>query len=156
MWGVAYQLADLCRLITLEPGDVVLTGTPANSRPMEPGDVVAVEIGGLGRLENTVVDWDVDLTGPASRWRSPPTRCTSPSPSPRTKPSAWPGEQRMKVHVDMNLCQSHGECVMPAPDVFDLGDDDVLVWKEDVPEERRAAVEAAIDACPMMAIRIKD
>jgi 2-keto-4-pentenoate hydratase/2-oxohepta-3-ene-1,7-dioic acid hydratase in catechol pathway len=62
VWGVAYQLADLCRLITLLPGDVVLTGTPANSRPMEPGDVVAVEISGLGRLENTVVDWDVDLT----------------------------------------------------------------------------------------------
>jgi 5-oxopent-3-ene-1,2,5-tricarboxylate decarboxylase/2-hydroxyhepta-2,4-diene-1,7-dioate isomerase len=63
VWGVAYQLADLCRLITLEPGDVVLTGTPANSRPMEPGDVVAVEISGLGRIENTVVDWNVDLTG---------------------------------------------------------------------------------------------
>jgi 5-oxopent-3-ene-1,2,5-tricarboxylate decarboxylase/2-hydroxyhepta-2,4-diene-1,7-dioate isomerase len=62
IWGVAYQLADICRLITLEPGDVVLTGTPANSRPMEPGDVVAVEISGLGRVENTVVDWDVDLT----------------------------------------------------------------------------------------------
>jgi 5-oxopent-3-ene-1,2,5-tricarboxylate decarboxylase / 2-hydroxyhepta-2,4-diene-1,7-dioate isomerase len=62
IWGVAYQLADLARLITLEPGDVVLTGTPANSRPMEPGDTVAVEISGLGRLENTVVDWDVDLT----------------------------------------------------------------------------------------------
>jgi 5-oxopent-3-ene-1,2,5-tricarboxylate decarboxylase/2-hydroxyhepta-2,4-diene-1,7-dioate isomerase len=63
IWGVAYQLADLCRLITLEPGDVLLTGTPANSRPMEPGDVVAVEISGLGRVENKVVDWDVDLTG---------------------------------------------------------------------------------------------
>jgi 5-oxopent-3-ene-1,2,5-tricarboxylate decarboxylase/2-hydroxyhepta-2,4-diene-1,7-dioate isomerase len=62
IWGVAYQLADLNRLITLEPGDVVLTGTPANSRPMEPGDVVAVEVSGLGRVENTVVDWDVDLT----------------------------------------------------------------------------------------------
>jgi 5-oxopent-3-ene-1,2,5-tricarboxylate decarboxylase/2-hydroxyhepta-2,4-diene-1,7-dioate isomerase len=63
LFGVAYQLADLCRLITLEPGDVVLTGTPANSRPMEPGDVVEVEIDGLGRLTNRVVDWDVDLTG---------------------------------------------------------------------------------------------
>jgi len=62
IWGVAYQLADLSRLITLEPGDVVLTGTPANSRPMEPGDVVVVEISGLGRVENTIVDWDVDLT----------------------------------------------------------------------------------------------
>jgi 5-oxopent-3-ene-1,2,5-tricarboxylate decarboxylase / 2-hydroxyhepta-2,4-diene-1,7-dioate isomerase len=62
LWGVAYQLADICRLITLEPGDVILTGTPANSRPMEVGDVVAVEISGLGHVENTVVDWDVDLT----------------------------------------------------------------------------------------------
>jgi 5-oxopent-3-ene-1,2,5-tricarboxylate decarboxylase/2-hydroxyhepta-2,4-diene-1,7-dioate isomerase len=62
IWGVAYQLADLCRLITLEPGDVVLTGTPANSRPMTPGDVVAVEIEGLDRVENTIVDWDVDLS----------------------------------------------------------------------------------------------
>jgi 5-oxopent-3-ene-1,2,5-tricarboxylate decarboxylase / 2-hydroxyhepta-2,4-diene-1,7-dioate isomerase len=67
IWGVAYQLADLCRLITLEPGDVLLTGTPANSRPMEPGDEVAVEISGLGRLENTVVDWDIDLTGPGEQ-----------------------------------------------------------------------------------------
>lgn len=62
IWGVAYQIADISRLITLVPGDVLLTGTPANSRPMEPGDVVAVEISGLGRVENTVVDWDVDLS----------------------------------------------------------------------------------------------
>ena len=67
IWGVAYQLADLCRLITLEPGDVILTGTPANSRPMEPGDVVAVEVDGLRRLENTVVDWEVDLEGPGEQ-----------------------------------------------------------------------------------------
>ena len=63
LFPVAYQLADLCRLITLEPGDVVLTGTPANSRPMQPGDTVAVEIDGIGRLENTIEEWDVDLTG---------------------------------------------------------------------------------------------
>jgi 5-oxopent-3-ene-1,2,5-tricarboxylate decarboxylase/2-hydroxyhepta-2,4-diene-1,7-dioate isomerase len=55
LFGVADQLADLSRLITLEPGDVVLTGTPANSRPMEPGDVVEVEIDGLGTLVNPVV-----------------------------------------------------------------------------------------------------
>ncbi|RDI75723.1 2-keto-4-pentenoate hydratase/2-oxohepta-3-ene-17-dioic acid hydratase (catechol pathway) [Gaiella occulta] len=67
LFPVAYQLADLCRLITLEPGDVVLTGTPANSRPMEPGDVVEVEISGLGRLVNTVVEWDVDLSGPGEQ-----------------------------------------------------------------------------------------
>ena len=45
----------------------MLSGTPANSRPMEPGDVVEVEVSGLGRLENTVVDWDVDLTGPGEQ-----------------------------------------------------------------------------------------
>ena len=67
IFSVAYQLADLCRLITLLPGDVILTGTPANSRPMEPGDVVEVEISGLGRLSNTVVDWEVDLTGPGEQ-----------------------------------------------------------------------------------------
>jgi len=67
IFGVAYQLADLCRTITLEPGDVILTGTPANSRPMKPGDVVAVEIDGLGRLENTIEEWDVDLGGPGEQ-----------------------------------------------------------------------------------------
>ena len=67
IWPIAYLLADLNRLITLEPGDVVLSGTPANSRPMQAGDVVAVEVSGLGRLENTVVDWDVDLTGPGEQ-----------------------------------------------------------------------------------------
>ena len=67
IWDYRYQLADLSRLITLEPGDIVLTGTPANSRPMQPGDVVEVEIEGLPRLTNTVVDWDVDLSGPGDQ-----------------------------------------------------------------------------------------
>jgi 5-oxopent-3-ene-1,2,5-tricarboxylate decarboxylase/2-hydroxyhepta-2,4-diene-1,7-dioate isomerase len=67
IWPISYLLADLCRVITLEPGDVVLSGTPANSRPMQPGDVVEVEVTGLGRLSNTVVDWDVDLSGPGDQ-----------------------------------------------------------------------------------------
>ena len=62
----------------------------------------------------------------------------------------------VKVIVDMNLCQSHGECVFAAPDVFELGDDDVLRWKEEVDESRRAALEEAVDVCPMMAIRLED
>ena len=40
----------------LLPGDIVLTGTPANSRPMQPGDVVEVEVSGVGRLSNPVVE----------------------------------------------------------------------------------------------------
>jgi ferredoxin len=62
----------------------------------------------------------------------------------------------MKVLVDMNLCQSHGECVVVAPEVFELGDDDVLRWKEDVDESFREKMEEAVEACPMMAISIED
>ena len=55
-WDMAYLVADLARTITLLPGDVVLSGTPANSRPVGPGDVVEVEVEGLGTLRNTIVD----------------------------------------------------------------------------------------------------
>jgi 5-oxopent-3-ene-1,2,5-tricarboxylate decarboxylase/2-hydroxyhepta-2,4-diene-1,7-dioate isomerase len=55
-FGIDYILADLCRHITLLPGDVILTGTPANSRPMALGDVVEVEVTGVGRLTNTVAE----------------------------------------------------------------------------------------------------
>ncbi|MGZ4793124.1 MAG: fumarylacetoacetate hydrolase family protein [Ilumatobacteraceae bacterium] len=53
---IDYILADLCRHITLLPGDIILTGTPANSRPMNIGDVVEVEVTGVGRLSNTVAE----------------------------------------------------------------------------------------------------
>jgi 5-oxopent-3-ene-1,2,5-tricarboxylate decarboxylase/2-hydroxyhepta-2,4-diene-1,7-dioate isomerase len=61
MFSFAYQVADIARLITLEPGDVLLTGTPANSRPVQPGDTVAVEVEGIGRLENHVVQSEEEL-----------------------------------------------------------------------------------------------
>jgi 5-oxopent-3-ene-1,2,5-tricarboxylate decarboxylase / 2-hydroxyhepta-2,4-diene-1,7-dioate isomerase len=61
LFSFAFQVADLSRLVTLEPGDVLLTGTPANSRPVEPGDVVAVEVDGIGRLENTVGQSEEEL-----------------------------------------------------------------------------------------------
>jgi 5-oxopent-3-ene-1,2,5-tricarboxylate decarboxylase/2-hydroxyhepta-2,4-diene-1,7-dioate isomerase len=54
-WGMHYLVADIARTITLLPGDVLLSGTPANSRPVQPGDVVDVEVDGLGRLTNRVV-----------------------------------------------------------------------------------------------------
>lgn len=41
--------------MTLEPGDVVTTGTPAGVGPMKPGDVVEVEIEGIGILRNHIV-----------------------------------------------------------------------------------------------------
>ena len=56
LWDPHYLVADLARLVTLLPGDLVLTGTPANSRPVEPGDVVTVTVEGLGALTNTIVE----------------------------------------------------------------------------------------------------
>jgi 2-keto-4-pentenoate hydratase/2-oxohepta-3-ene-1,7-dioic acid hydratase in catechol pathway/regulator of RNase E activity RraA len=56
LFGFAALIADLSRFMTLEPGDVLLTGTPAGSRPLEPGDVVEVEVEGVGRIGNEVVE----------------------------------------------------------------------------------------------------
>lgn len=54
-WDMHYLVADIARTITLEPGDLLFSGTPANSRPVKPGDVVEVEVEGLGRLTNHIV-----------------------------------------------------------------------------------------------------
>ena len=61
IWDMHYLVADVARTITLEPGDVILSGTPANSRPAEPGDVVEVEVDGLGLLRNTIVEGSVPV-----------------------------------------------------------------------------------------------
>lgn len=60
-WDMYYLVADLARTITLLPGDVILSGTPAGSRPVQPGDVVSVEVEGLGRLTNTIVEGNVAI-----------------------------------------------------------------------------------------------
>lgn len=54
-WDMHYLVADIARTITLFPGDVLLSGTPAHSRPVQPGDVVEVEVDGLGVLRNHIV-----------------------------------------------------------------------------------------------------
>jgi 2-keto-4-pentenoate hydratase/2-oxohepta-3-ene-1,7-dioic acid hydratase in catechol pathway len=61
IWDMHYLVADIARTITLVPGDVILSGTPANSRPVAPGDVVEVEVEGLGTLRNTIVEGDVPV-----------------------------------------------------------------------------------------------
>jgi 5-oxopent-3-ene-1,2,5-tricarboxylate decarboxylase/2-hydroxyhepta-2,4-diene-1,7-dioate isomerase len=60
-WDMHYLVADIARTITLLPGDVLLSGTPANSRTVYPGDVVEVEVEGLGRLSNHVVTGPVPV-----------------------------------------------------------------------------------------------
>lgn len=60
-WDMHYLVADIARTITLLPGDVLLSGTPANSRTVYPGDVVEVEVEGLGRLTNHIVSGPVPI-----------------------------------------------------------------------------------------------
>ena len=55
-WDMHYLVADIARTITLVPGDLLFSGTPANSRPVQPGDVVEVEVEGLGTLTNHIVE----------------------------------------------------------------------------------------------------
>lgn len=56
---MAFPLADLLvfitRAITLEPGDVIATGTPAGVGPLSPGDVVEIEVPGWSKVSNPVV-----------------------------------------------------------------------------------------------------
>jgi 5-oxopent-3-ene-1,2,5-tricarboxylate decarboxylase / 2-hydroxyhepta-2,4-diene-1,7-dioate isomerase len=61
IWDMRYLVADVARTITLLPNDVILSGTPANSRPVDPGDVVEVEVEGLGVLRNFIVEGDVPI-----------------------------------------------------------------------------------------------
>ena len=55
-WNMHYLVADIARTITLVPGDMIFSGTPAHSRPVQLGDVVEVEVDGLGRLSNTITE----------------------------------------------------------------------------------------------------
>lgn len=59
VWGPDYMVADIARYITLLPGDIVCTGTPAHSRSIDPGDTIEVEITNIGRLKNTVISGPV-------------------------------------------------------------------------------------------------
>ena len=55
-WDMHYLVADIARTITLVPGDLLFSGTPAFSRPVQPGDIVEVEVEGLGTLTNHIVE----------------------------------------------------------------------------------------------------
>jgi 2-keto-4-pentenoate hydratase/2-oxohepta-3-ene-1,7-dioic acid hydratase in catechol pathway len=48
-------IAHVSKVMTLEPGDLIATGTPSGVGPLAPGDVVEVEIGGVGSISNPVV-----------------------------------------------------------------------------------------------------
>ena len=55
VFGVAEVIEYITAFTTLLPGDVVLTGTPSGVGKVEPGDVMEVEVDGIGTLTNPVV-----------------------------------------------------------------------------------------------------
>ena len=62
----------------------------------------------------------------------------------------------IKVLVDMDVCQNHGQCVFSAPQVFELDDEgDLVQLQGEVGEDLRDAVEEAADVCPVQAITIE-
>ncbi len=54
IFSVPKLISYISRIMTLEPGDVIMTGTPSGIGPMKKGDRIAVEIEGIGTLENIV------------------------------------------------------------------------------------------------------
>jgi 2-keto-4-pentenoate hydratase/2-oxohepta-3-ene-1,7-dioic acid hydratase in catechol pathway/regulator of RNase E activity RraA len=74
LFGFCDIVADLSRLVTLDPGDVILTGTPTGSTVVTPGDVVEVEVTAgeqsSGRLRSPVVEADYRLEPPGAMPRA--------------------------------------------------------------------------------------
>jgi regulator of RNase E activity RraA/2-keto-4-pentenoate hydratase/2-oxohepta-3-ene-1,7-dioic acid hydratase in catechol pathway len=76
LFSFADIVADISRLTTLEPGDVILTGTPTGSTVVQPGDLVEVEVGAAetagdawvstGRLRSPIQEADYDLSPPGA------------------------------------------------------------------------------------------
>jgi 2-keto-4-pentenoate hydratase/2-oxohepta-3-ene-1,7-dioic acid hydratase in catechol pathway len=54
IFGTAAIVSYVSRYVTLEAGDLIFTGTPQTTRALQPGDVVEVEVEGVGTLRNTV------------------------------------------------------------------------------------------------------
>ena len=63
----------------------------------------------------------------------------------------------MRVEVNLDLCESNAVCVGVAPDIFDLGDDDLArVQVDDVPQDRESDVREAVGLCPKIALTLHE
>lgn len=63
----------------------------------------------------------------------------------------------MRVVVDWDLCEGHGQCEYAAPDVFTITDSGALELLDETPDEsRRKAVEQAVRRCPVRALSVED
>lgn len=63
---------------------------------------------------------------------------------------------KYEILVDFDVCDSFGACVVAAPGVFDLNDDDEVVVLREVEEADKPAVEDAVARCPKRAIALRE
>ncbi len=107
-WDMHYIVADIARTITLLPGDILLSGTPANSRTVYPGDVVSVSVEGLGELTNRIV------SGPT------PVRTdvgAQPSDSEEVRSTALGGDWEFRgIRAPLGPGAKHYDSAVPSPD----------------------------------------
>jgi ferredoxin len=75
----------------------------------------------------------------------------------------WPlhtieGSGRMsRLRVDRDLCEGYANCVFQAPDIFDLGDDNIVVIQSaDIGEDNHERVAEAVASCPVAALSLDD
>lgn len=61
IFGINTLIAYISQILTLLPGDVILTGTPRGVGPVQPGDTISISIEGIGTLTNGVVSSDLPL-----------------------------------------------------------------------------------------------
>jgi 5-oxopent-3-ene-1,2,5-tricarboxylate decarboxylase/2-hydroxyhepta-2,4-diene-1,7-dioate isomerase len=95
IWGPHYLIADIARHITLEAGDVILTGTPCHSRSIEPGDEIECEITGVGRLKCSVVETPIPRASPLGVGHAP-------TDSPEVRRVALGFDERVAEHLKAN------------------------------------------------------
>ena len=62
----------------------------------------------------------------------------------------------MRIEVDRDVCQGLGMCESMAHEVFEVGDDGELIIHDPTPPESdRAEIAAAVDSCPVQALRLE-
>jgi 5-oxopent-3-ene-1,2,5-tricarboxylate decarboxylase/2-hydroxyhepta-2,4-diene-1,7-dioate isomerase len=82
-WDMHYLVADLARTITLLPGDVILSGTPAGSRPVAPSDEVGAQPTETEEVRSTALGGDWEHRGERRPAATTPDQLTSPAVRPR-------------------------------------------------------------------------
>ncbi len=61
------------------------------------------------------------------------------------------------VKADFDICEGYANCVIAAPDVYDISDEGtVVLLKQEISEEERARVDEAVNSCPVSALAIED